>query len=108
MTLEEIEARWKAATPGPWEAHSAHLIAHNDPWAVISFETNEDYLASLYAPTDVAWLIAELNKYKRAHAWFVQHTESGDGFCHSCSVIPEAGDPHDEGCEWVKAKELKL
>ena len=211
MTLEEIEARWKAATPGPWRGSTDPIPriddAQNNPvyWCD-NYESypicSDDLRAIAAAPTDIAYLLdrvrehaatievicaklaacdaeatirglsatgfprlwfaslsrtvglelrsplasmtgtgnegsislaaaldrlsspalaemrLQMEKYKRAHAWFVEHTElagrpseGGDGRC-VCGVMegygPEYRVPHEDGCEWVKAKELRI
>lgn len=146
MTLEEIEARWKAATPGPWKASTDPIPriddAQNNPvyWCD-SYESypicSDDLRAIAAAPTDIAYLLDrvrelagdnrslrdrlrdefsahnesivrvldDLAKYKRAHAWFVDRCDLTDEA--GCSVC--GGDTgHKDGCEWVKAKELRI
>lgn len=66
MTLEEIEARWKAATPGPWKASTDPIPriddAQNNPvyWCD-SYESypicSDDLRAIAAAPTDIAYLL---------------------------------------------------
>ncbi len=91
MTIEEIEARWKAATPV-------------NAWAA------DDRRAS--APTDIAYLLDRVRRLERAHAWFVEHNATNDSSfgCEVC--LGSGGDDttlgHQDSCEWVKAKELKL
>lgn len=144
-TLEEIEARWKAATPGPWRGSTDPIPriddARNNPvyWCD-SYESYpicaDDLHAIAAAPTDIAWLIAEcreatramdsymyetekelgamkreLEKHKRAHAWFATNTDTKDcrRDCDHCNHCGEGMWPqHAVDCEWVKAAELRL
>ena len=68
--LDEIEARWEAATPGPWQAredwHDGPLYgvsqsSDGDLFAGVSLETQEAEKATAqaiaHAPTDIAKLI---------------------------------------------------
>jgi len=131
MTIEEIEARWQhdgasdtfrlfvtaCKDLASWDWVRL-LIDCPDSEVVINdaafFEQCLTVLNPLMAqtPTDIAWLIAELNKYKRAHAWFVEHNATNDSSfgCEVC--LGSGGDDttlgHQDSCEWVKAKELKL
>lgn len=75
VTLDEIEARWAAATPGPWSvvsrADGTHAVVADDATSELGeclpVAHCPDFGASLddsdaiaHAPTDVAALVAEL------------------------------------------------
>lgn len=121
MTLEEIEARWKAATPGPWRGSTDPIPriddARNNPvyWCD-SYESYpicaDDLHAIAAAPTDIAYLLDRVRKLERAHAWFVEHNATNDSSfgCEVCLGPGEDDDTlgHTNGCEWVKARELRL
>lgn len=57
----------------------------------------------------------ELDKYKRAHAWFVKTTDFLDGdvdaevdWCPGCGLDGRDTKQHSSECEWVKARDLAL
>lgn len=53
--------------------------------------------------------VSELEKHKRAHAWFVEHLSCYDGPQFRCGIcLGSREDGHLHDCEWVKAKELRL
>lgn len=59
MTLEEIEARWKAATPGPWRWDVDRGALWPTDWCVSDQDTpsDDDARAFASAPTDIAYLL---------------------------------------------------
>lgn len=128
MTLEEIEARWKAATPGPWAYDSDDSAIWNKAGnclVIYSTEHEPDGRAIAAAPTDIACLLDrvrkereshnesiaqmhdELARYKRAHAFMSTRADpmSVDFYCDICDGH---GKVHEPNCEWLKAKELRL
>lgn len=131
MTLEEIEARWKAATPGPWHAGLGNqpsrwiVFGHHQGTKVADFVGPFDLAAIAAAPTDIACLLDrvrkereshnesiaqmhdELARYKRAHAFMSTRADpmSVDFYCDICDGH---GKVHEPNCEWLKAKELRL
>lgn len=139
MTIDEIEARWKAATPGPWRYNGLVgeiTVSQVPPMrAIVRIPRNDaDVAFVINAPTDIAYLLdrvrmlacdlewqaavtrayaermevlaPEHDKLKRAHAWLVTKTDEGTGQCLGC--LRYDGESHDDDCEWVKAKELRL
>lgn len=121
MTVEEIEARWKAATPGVWQLDPHVDIGFDIIWGeeiVAEVHNRDNAKAIVRAPTDIAYLLDLVRKLERAHAWFVENTElagrpseGGDGRC-VCGTeqdwCTEYNVTHNEGCEWVKARRLEL
>jgi len=159
VNLEEIEARWKDATPGPWVA--SHKDVTQESVGIMTADSRgrvvggyvahvydgsmDDAIAIASAPTDIAYLLnrvrnsdgelarmqrlfdgllaacqlkdarasgleTELDRYKRAHEWFVENANGANqdnSRCHWCEAWrgPQS-EPHKWGCEWVKAKEL--
>ncbi len=72
--LAEIEARWKAATPGPWKA-STYFDDYVDwYWNIEGPEprNDADVAAIAAAPDDVSYLLAEVRRLRAetsARAW---------------------------------------
>jgi hypothetical protein len=60
--LAEIEARWAAATPGPWNQYN-----YPDSFEVVD-ATDADKAAAYAAPADIAALLAEVKRL-RAIEW---------------------------------------
>lgn len=66
------------------------------------------------ARADLMSTLAELDRYKKAHAWFVKQgapqivhkPRFSEESVHCASCKSEIN--HLKDCEWVKAKELKL
>ena len=124
MTVEEIENRWGLAELSPWSLQETDcdetlLLARayaNSETTKISIGRLEDLYpgtqqAIAAAPTDIAYLLYRVRKLERAHAWFVENTNTNDSrrvvdHCQYCGRCDWARFPHD--CEWLKAKELRL
>lgn len=73
INLDEIEARLKAATPGPWvgghlrsiESETGYNIALVYRYAVNNEDTGQENVALIaHAPTDIAALIAEVRQLR--------------------------------------------
>jgi hypothetical protein len=73
--LDEIEARLKAATPGPWRTRDKSTILSKTDFVASTFdngpyfdteleETNSNLIA--HAPTDLQTLIAIVRRYEEA------------------------------------------
>lgn len=113
MTLEEIEARWKAATPGPWAYDDEDSSVWNGAGNSLIVYTIEDVDAAraiAAAPTDIAYLLDRVRKLERAHAWFVDHFNASEKWsqCEVCGADEDFGGVHDDVCQYVKARDLKL
>jgi hypothetical protein len=73
--LAGIEERWALATPGPWDApFESYVLSRSEPTKVCQLDdpwiTNRnrwaDSRAIAAAPTDVAWLVAEVKRLRGA------------------------------------------
>jgi len=70
--LDEIRARWAAATPGPWEARvheGLWAICHPHGWIMDGCDSiprgdGPDAVAIAAAPEDVAWLVGEVERLR--------------------------------------------
>jgi hypothetical protein len=71
--LAEIEARWKAATPGPWKVEvrgntvKSHAIVAGDGWTNVCCgirPATGNATAIAYAQDDVAYLLAEVRRLR--------------------------------------------
>lgn len=72
--LAEIDARWLLVSPAPWHAFtpegcapqvvSVGRLEAKAP-LVGAFERAEDAIAVCHAPTDIAWLVAQLRQARR-------------------------------------------
>ena len=72
--LAEIEARWLLASPAPWDvlappgcAPQVVSVGRLEAKAPLvgAFEHAEDAIAVCHAPTDIAWLVAQLRQARR-------------------------------------------
>lgn len=116
-TLEEIEARWKAATPvNAWAADDRRASAPADIAYLLDRvrklerALHDEQQARLADETDIG-------KLQRAHAWLVEQDEfdcSEWGCTTDKGVFAKRYDEdtelyeHNDGCKYVLARDLKL
>ncbi len=104
MSVDEIKARWAAATPGPWNADS-DFTGGRDVWGrsgslVVAecIASDEDQVAIAAAPADIAYLLAALDTERaradRAEASHATLREVAHvlGICHCWDYGCEPGD----------------
>ena len=60
--LEDIKKRLEAATPGPWEISCDTLVMAEDIYITEIDSHGDDAELIANAPTDIAWLIAEVER----------------------------------------------
>jgi hypothetical protein len=96
--LEEIRARLDAATPGPWEIEEWMTIhdvyaadGKSEPTVATHVRTLDADLIA-HAPADIAWLLAEVERWKHV----AKNNLYGVCWCdaprHDCCLCPGTGD----------------
>ncbi len=95
------------------------MSTNDDLLLILEMERGE----ALNIRTMLREVLVELDRYKRAHAWFVENTESTTGHemneCVACFAVPDSSNDkswngngfdvkHVDGCKWVMARDLKL
>ena len=68
ITVQEIRERWSKATPGPWryEKTDCHYITNGVMDYTFGYDMEEyDAQAIASAPTDIAYLLAEVERLNR-------------------------------------------
>lgn len=109
--LDEIDARVKAVTPGPWmhgvsrDPSSGHWVDTKPDLAVITvaddIPSDDDAEFIAHAPEDIARLVAEVHRYREEFARVDAVLRRAEDYNE------RLGMPRDSGWAWIVRKAIR-